>query len=54
MLFAVAGLKIAPHNFGPLTPYQAIAISLSDQVFLVIDTPEQHIAAYACEENRQC
>jgi hypothetical protein len=40
MLFAVAGPEITSHNFRLLTPYQTIAISFSDPVFLMIDTPE--------------
>jgi len=51
MLFAIAGLEIAPHNFRLLAPYQTIAISFSYQVFLMIDTPEQYIATYASEKN---
>ena len=51
MLFAVAGLEIASDNFGLFAPYQTIAIGLSDQVFLMIDAPEQYIAAHAGEEN---
>jgi hypothetical protein len=49
MLFAIAGLEIASHNFRILAPYQTSAISLSDKVFLMVDTPEQYIAAYAGE-----
>lgn len=53
MRFAILGLEGAPHEFRLLAPDHTLALLQAEHVFLVVDGPEQRVAAHTNREDER-